>query len=448
MLLAAALLIVPALPALDGRGDPVTLEAGPLTVEIHIARTAQLFHVVDQLSAWSPFCHGQYARGMEPLDEADQEMLDLHRAVRGRHGWGGGLEQALYAPFELEEALARAVDAGLLSEEDAALEAEVLEHFAPRVDRLIAADRDRLERFVTDARKNAEAVGGLAARLAELFRTGDLSIECYLIANPADSDFGGGYNGGRLTLEIPREADVMGTFLHEIFHAFLVARQPEIERAIAGVDERLDFQTINEGLAHAISPGIFHADPPESDPLARRLREARRRGQGLPDYEARVYGYAARAEAPGPRGARRGSGRAPGPARARGRRLARLRRAGPRALRVERTTRRSASLQESVRLVVPAQAPQAEGEDAHRLPDRRHPRRALAFQEVAEDLDGLGVSALCVESARHRTPDVRRFRVRRTEHPLGPGRVLTQRALGFFIAVRVETHGAVDPGAP
>jgi hypothetical protein len=36
------------------------LRAGVLTLEIHASRTAHLFHVVDQISQWSEFCHHQY----------------------------------------------------------------------------------------------------------------------------------------------------------------------------------------------------------------------------------------------------------------------------------------------------------------------------------------------------------------------------------------------------
>jgi hypothetical protein len=39
-----------------------TMTAGPLTLNIYISRTAHLFHVVDQISGWSPFCHSQYRR--------------------------------------------------------------------------------------------------------------------------------------------------------------------------------------------------------------------------------------------------------------------------------------------------------------------------------------------------------------------------------------------------
>lgn len=285
--------LVLALPLAAGAQDePLVLEAGPLTIEVHLSPTAQLFHVVDQLSAWSPFCHGQYARGMAPLDDADRDALELHRGVRADHGWGGGLEQTFYTPLDLDAALAAGVRDGRLTQAEADLEGEVLARFAPRVEALFEEERERLLAFREGIQRDLPALADFSAQLARLFRTPALDVPVYLIADPSDQEFGGGYNGGRLTMEIPRVADARGIFLHEVFHAFLEARKAEIEHAIAGVDERLDYQTIDEGLAHAISPGIHHAGPPGDDPLVRRVEEVRRRGQGLDDYHGRVYRYA------------------------------------------------------------------------------------------------------------------------------------------------------------
>jgi hypothetical protein len=68
---------------------------------------------------------------------------------------------------------------------------------------------------------------------------------------------GGGYNGGKLTLEIPRKRDVYPTVLHELFHAFVETKKAEVETAARSVPS-LDFQTLNEALAYAISPGLHH----------------------------------------------------------------------------------------------------------------------------------------------------------------------------------------------
>ena len=70
-------------------------------------------------------------------------------------------------------------------------------------------------------------------------------IPFYVIADPDDSNIGGGYNGGYLTLEIPRKKDVYPTVLHELFHAFVETKRTEIETTARSVP-RLDFQTLNE----------------------------------------------------------------------------------------------------------------------------------------------------------------------------------------------------------
>ncbi len=35
------------------------IACGPLVLEVYVSRTAHLFHVVDQISAWDNACHGQ-----------------------------------------------------------------------------------------------------------------------------------------------------------------------------------------------------------------------------------------------------------------------------------------------------------------------------------------------------------------------------------------------------
>src|SRR5437870_4770334 len=73
--------------------------AGPIVLDITIARTAQLFHIVDQLSRWNPMAHLQYARWAvteHALDDADRDKLKEHAALRKVRGWGSGFEHAFY----------------------------------------------------------------------------------------------------------------------------------------------------------------------------------------------------------------------------------------------------------------------------------------------------------------------------------------------------------------
>src|SRR5262245_32724919 len=71
---------------------PVRLDAGPLKLDVYISETAQLFHVVDQISQWSEFSHEQYfqyfkSRGAG-LSESDLKILAEHATIRKKYGWG------------------------------------------------------------------------------------------------------------------------------------------------------------------------------------------------------------------------------------------------------------------------------------------------------------------------------------------------------------------------
>jgi hypothetical protein len=226
-------------------------------IEVHVSRTAHLFHIVDQLSAWSPFCHSQYRRHFEPLSDLDLALLEEHAALRGKHGWGGALEQAFYTTGDLESALLR------LAPGEAAVERDVLRHFAPRIDALVDQERATLEAFRQRLAAEGDRLAEFARQVGRFFSCDRVAVPVFLIANPAARDCGGGYNGGRLTLEIPHEIDVHPMFLHEIFHAFIETRRPLLERACA---EGLDYETLSEGLAYALSPGLIH--PGGGDPLA------------------------------------------------------------------------------------------------------------------------------------------------------------------------------------
>ncbi len=84
------------------------LDAGPLTLDIYISKTANLFHAVDQIAQWSEFCHEQYVSYFEGLEggigKPDRDLLAQHCAIRKTHGWGGGLEQTFYTSLDLDAA--------------------------------------------------------------------------------------------------------------------------------------------------------------------------------------------------------------------------------------------------------------------------------------------------------------------------------------------------------
>jgi hypothetical protein len=203
-----------------------------LRVSISLSRTAQLFHVVDQLAAWSPYCHAQYARHV-PLNDEDRRLLGMHAALRKRHGWGQGLEQAFYVDAPLDQALA-AAGSGLLSPDEAREERVVLEHFEPLLRGLIDADQERLERFRAHLIAEAPRLRERSDRFA-LFTEAEkpIVVPAFLIANPDQRDGGGGYDGGRLVVEaFADEATGEMVFLQEgIAYAFAPGLEAFLQKA-------------------------------------------------------------------------------------------------------------------------------------------------------------------------------------------------------------------------
>jgi hypothetical protein len=265
------------------------IECGPLVLEVRASRTAHLFHVVDQLSAWSEFCHAQYGRAM-PLDDADRAALERHKAIRGRRGWGGGLEQAFYTPAPLEEALAAGVKAEYLDDAQAATEREVFARFEARVDALLRAQSADLRKSL--AALDRESVTRMAKQLGRLFAVERVEIPVYLMASPPPGS-GGGFSGGRITIELEPGQDAAPTLVHEATHAFIERKRAALEECVKRT-EGLDYQTLNEGIAYAVMPGLFSAG--KEDRLAAQVARDLARGAGLDDAYVRFnrYGLALR----------------------------------------------------------------------------------------------------------------------------------------------------------
>lgn len=281
------------------------LEAGPLTLDIHISKTAHLFHVVDQLSGWDEFCHKQYGRYFEKvgdgLNEEDQKFLDRHKAIRKKYGWNCGLEKIFYTPHDLDSALKSAVKNGLLTKDSALKSAaeeerEILLHFKERIESVMAQEMATLNQFAEGVFAKQSVLAKIGEELSRFVGGAELNIPVYLIANPQipnSTSYGGGYNDGVLTLEVVLEEGAYFTLVHECFHAFLRAKDEEIEKAVDSV-EGLTAQTLREGLAYAYSPGIYHEEA--SDRLLLEAKSDIKNGKTLSDsyLSSRLYGIALR----------------------------------------------------------------------------------------------------------------------------------------------------------
>lgn len=154
-----------------GTSEVLRIEAGPLTLETHVSKTAQLFQVVDQISQWSEFCHPQYSRYFEALDgglsAADHGYLVRHSGVGKAHGWGSGLEQTFYTSLELEAALAEGVRGGWLTEREAQTERDALLHFQRSVEALMVEERsvpDAFQKQLSGQRTNLAALAQTLSR--------------------------------------------------------------------------------------------------------------------------------------------------------------------------------------------------------------------------------------------------------------------------------------------
>jgi hypothetical protein len=222
----------------------IRIQAGPLELEVHVSRTASLFHAVDQMAHWNPYGHKQY----DALKQAgDDEWLQRHAALRKKLGGYGVLDQALYSELGYRQAMK-----GRLSDEDAAEEGKILDHFAQTLKKFLD-DRDPMAtaKKLTERRALLEEMAKKAGRFVG---AGRVSLPVYLVASP-DKGGGGGANGGVLVVEVG-EGDCFYTLLHESWHALVLTKQNEVEAAAKNIG--MDVTTLGEGMAYAVMPGLYH----------------------------------------------------------------------------------------------------------------------------------------------------------------------------------------------
>lgn len=283
------------LPAMASTNSDYRLDVGPLILEVYISETANIFHAVDQIAQWSEFCHKQYISYFQGLEggigKRDRDLLAQHCAIRSTHGWGGGLEQTFYTPLDLDAALALGVKGKYLSKEEAQTERQVLTHFQSRVVRLMTEESSTLTQFVQQLQAKRSDMDAFANNASKFVGGEKLTIPVYLMANPDERNCGGGFNGGRLTLEIAKNYDMYPTLLHELFHAFIRTKQELINRAANSVSG-LDAETLSEGLAYAYNPGLIQAsNSGQTDQLLSMVAGFMTQGSSLNDSYTRFSAY-------------------------------------------------------------------------------------------------------------------------------------------------------------
>lgn len=263
--------------------DTTRVDLGGMVLEVSDARTAQLFHIVDQLSLWDAYTHKEYARWAEKshfLDQQDRDLLQRHAEMRKKRGWGNGFEQAFLVDDSIEHAADKAVAAGLLTREEADTERDILLHFAPKLEPLMQQRHAAIAAVQEQLVSRQAQLAPLVRQLAHFGEVKDPpTVHAFLVANTDERDGGGGANGGRLVIEVPIR-DPIGVLLHESLHQLLRPQEPAMKAAAQAAG--MDYTMLKEGIAYALYPGLT-ADTEQGDQLVEDLVRMQMRGTPASD---------------------------------------------------------------------------------------------------------------------------------------------------------------------
>ena len=261
------------------------IDLGGLLISLSDSRTAQVFHIVDQMSQWDSAVHHGYVRWANRtlnLSQEDQRLLQKHAELRRARGWGNGFEQAFYVDDSIEVAAQRAVENKVISADEAATEKMILLHFVPILSGLLGRSAPQITSFEWRLKTEGKRIAPVVKQLVRFSETkGIVRVPLFLVPNPEEGSGGGGFNGGRLVVEIQKDPDPLPILFHECLHALLWQHKEAIRVAAQSVG--LSWGDLNEGIAHAFSPGLTD-NPQESDSLAERLAKNFQRGSASDGY--------------------------------------------------------------------------------------------------------------------------------------------------------------------
>ena len=215
--------------AASSRAQMKQFDLGGIVVTVSESRTAQVFHFVDQMSDWDAAVHHSYVRWAKrtlKIGPDETRLLEKHAAMRRVRGWGGGFEQAFYVEDTIEVAARKAVSSKLLSSDEAEAEKEILLHFEPMVRDEIDRGSALVNAFEARMRAEIKRTSRIVKQLVRFSETKEvLRIPLFLVPNPESGNGGGGYNGGRLVVEISTGLDPMPVLLHEVAALTTLASQ-------------------------------------------------------------------------------------------------------------------------------------------------------------------------------------------------------------------------------
>jgi hypothetical protein len=267
-----------------------TIDFGGFALSISDSWTAQVFHVVDQLSEWDQFAHKQYGRWAAKnltLDDTDTRLLRQHAELRKARGWGNGFEQAFYVDDDIETAAEKAASSGLLTPQEADAERAILLHFSARLASLRESGAATISAFRSRLTTEYDQIRPLVQQLLRLAGTGRaVAVPVFLVVNPEEGSGGGGFNGGRLVVEVQPRPDPLPMLMHESMHALLVPHAQAIAEAANAAG--LSSQALNEGIAYALAPGLTQRTA-TADALVDALVQRLTRGAAVSDSYVQFY---------------------------------------------------------------------------------------------------------------------------------------------------------------
>lgn len=259
------------------------LDLGGLVLYVSDSPTAQIFHIVDQLSQWDVFTHKQYVRWADKnqlFDQKDRELLKQHAEMRKKRGWGNGFESVFLVEDSIENAAAKGIAAHLLSAAEANAERDILLHFAPKLQPLLDKRKRDLADLMQQLQREQVRLTPMVVQLARFAEVKEpLNVTVFLVAAADENSSGGEANGERLVVEAPGP-DAIGVLLHESLHHLLRPREDAIK--LAAEEAGINFQVLKEGIAYALYPGIM-ADTENGDRLIERLVRSQLHGTPLSD---------------------------------------------------------------------------------------------------------------------------------------------------------------------
>jgi hypothetical protein len=266
--------------------DVKKIDLGGITLSVSTSWSAQVFHIVDQLSQWSPYSHKQYVRWASKnlkLNKTDSLLLQQHATLRRDHKKNADIDKAFLTGYSIEEAASRAVTDKRLSASEAATEKGILLHFAERLSILKQLSTLQAASFFARLESHRTETAALISKLLAFTKTqGNVNVPVYLVVNPEEGSGGGEANGGLVVIETQENPDVIPVLIHESLHFLLIPYKEKIR--LASVEAGIDPLVVNEGLAYAMG-GLIE----EPDRLPYMLVRNITRGQDVSDHYTQFY---------------------------------------------------------------------------------------------------------------------------------------------------------------